>query len=1053
MKQIVHPSRGFNRLLPRISSFLKSVVVITMVLMPPIQALCDTPLNHSFHLSRIPVNIKGKITDNKGAPLPGATILIKGTKLSTQSDAQGAFSLQGVADNAVLLISYTGFITREIPVSGKMEFNITLVEDVPVLENIVVIGYGTQKKSDVTGAVVTLRGADLNKGGTNTSVAQLIQGRGPGVQVTQSSSAPGGGVSIRIRGSGSINAGNEPLYVVDGFPIDNTSPIVGVGQGFTGSPPPMNPLNALNPADIESVEILKDASATAIYGSRGANGVVLITTKKGTDGKMNIDYTITGTSASVLKKMDLLSTDEYVKVMNELAEARGAAAPFTSSYGAGTDWQDLIFRDAFSQDHNLSLSGGSGKTTFYTSLNYNKQNGVLINTDFTRFQGRVNIEHQASDKLRFGINFNTSQLNNTEVPTNGDRVNQEADAINASIVTPPIFPVYNPDGSYFRPESAAIGGVTVDNPLALANGALSGLKTNRSIGNIFGEYQLIPELSVRLTLASDRSNSRKDSYLSTITNRGLALAGGANILTGELSNSLLEGLLNYKKNVGKHQLTALAGYTYQQFDMRRFNAAITGFPSDVTGTNSLQLGDTNTDDLNSLTTRRRLLSYLARVNYGFNGKYLLTASFRADGSSNFGANNPYGYFPSFSAAWRLSEEAFIRSSNIFSDLKLRLGYGQIGNDDIGIGNAFNTFGNGPLATFGSTQFSTVTPNRIPNPDLKWETTAQYNAGIDFGVLDGRVTGSVDYFVKTTKDLLIQLPIPTLTGFNTVTQNIGEIRNSGLELLLNSKNLTGAFKWNTSFNIATLKNEVLSTGPVPSVISGIYGTTAIARPGDPLFAYYGYEAEGIFQTAEEVAASAQSTTAVPGVPKWRDLNADGKIDASDRTILGKSIPDFTFGLNNTFSYKNFDLSVFIDGAEGFSLFNFALYDSYNPNDPYRNRLAEPMLNRWTPANPTNSWPSGVDPTKYGAAGNVNSFTVMDASYIRIKNVQLSYRLPVDGLKFVRALVLTVSGQNLKTFTDYLGFDPDINSTASSIVRVDRGAYPPSRTLSFGLNVKF
>lgn len=1000
--------------------------------------------------------VTGKVrSDSADEPLQGVTVSIRNSDQATATAADGTFSITANF-KAVLIFSAVGYEPKEVSTTSQTRLNIVLTSTSKSLEDVVVIGYGRQRKSDLTGSVISLRSADFNKGSTNTSVAQLIQGRAPGVQVTQSSSAPGGGVSIRIRGSGSINTGNEPLYVIDGFPVNNAATVVANGIGFAGSPPPSNPLNALNPSDIESIEILKDASATAIYGSRGANGVVLITTKKGREGKLNVEYGITGSQASVQKKLDLLNTGEYITVMNGLAGARGATLPFTAAQtaaiGAGTDWQDVIFHPAYTQDHNLSFSGGSAKTTFFSSFNYNNQNGVLRNTYFKRYQGRINLEHKASDHFKLGISLNTSQINDQQVPTSSDAINQEADVINSALVIPPVFSVYNPNGSYVRPESGQLVSVTVDNPLALDRGSISKGVNNRTFGNVYGEYTILPGLSARVTLGSDRSTTRRDVYQSTITQRGNSFNGAASILTGELNTSLLEGLLNYQTAFGKHNLSAVAGYTWQQFDLRRFNGSIRGFPSDLTGTNSLQLGDTNLDDLTSLSTRRRLRSYLGRVNYNFGNRYLLTASFRADGSSNFGRNHPYGYFPSFSAAWRLAEEDFIRNLGAFSDLKLRLGYGQIGNDDIGIGNAFATYGSGTLVTFGGTQSSTVAPTRIPNPDLKWEATEQYNAGLDFGFFGGRLTGSADFFIKNTKDLLVSLPIPLSTGFGTITTNVGKVRNSGFELLLSSVNTKGAFGWKTTFNIATLKNEVLNTGPVPSIISGLYATTAIARPGDPLFAYFGYQATGIFQTAEDIAKSAQKGVAVPGVPQWRDVNSDGKIDANDRLVLGKSFPDFTYGLDNSFSYGPLNLSIFIDGAQGFSLFNYAIVDALYPNDPYRNRLTKPLLNRWTAASHTNEWPSGIDFTKY-SGGLVNSYTVTDASFIRIKSILLSYRLPVARLKFLSSASLFASAQNLKTFTSYLGYDPDVNSTSSSIIRVDRNSYPSARTISLGLTVNF
>jgi len=1004
--------------------------------------------------------LTGSISSDNGDLLPGVTIVEKGTTNGTTTDTNGNFSLNLLSNNAMLVVSYIGYVTQEVNIGNRTTIKILLQPDAKSLEEVVVVGYGTVKKSDVTGSVISLQPEDLNKG-LNTSVDQLLQGRAPGVQVTQSSSEPGGGVSIRIRGTSSINAGNEPLYVIDGLLIDNAPPVSNNGTEFGGNPPPRNPLSALNPADIQSIEILKDASATAIYGSRGANGVVLITTKRGADGKMKVDYNLSLAASQIARKLDILNTAEYIQVMNDLAVARGNKPVFSDNniqeIGAGTDWQDQVLRQAITQNHNLSLSGGSGKTRYYTSFNYTNQEGIIINSQFERFQGRINLEHQASDKFKFGLNLNTSRLLNDYVPVNGFGINQQADLLNAALNTPPIFKVFDENGSYIRPENGLNVSVTLDNPLALANGTLGEEKTNRTFGNIYGEYNILPDLVFRLNFGTDRSNSRRDIYRSTITNVGLASKGIATIATGELSNYLIEGTFNYKKNIGqKHDFNVLAGYTFQQFDDLEFAGSIRGFASDIIKTNNLALGNTDLDDLSSNSVTRTLSSYLGRVNYSYKDKYLLTASVRADGSSNFGQNNRFGVFPSFSFAWKLTNEPFLSQTNLFSDLKLRIGWGQIGNDDIGAARALSTYSrvNDRLsgAVFGNNLVTSVSAARIPNPDLKWETSEQVNVGLDYGLLAGRLNSSIDIFRKTTRDLLLELPIPQATGFSFVTTNIGEIRNSGVELLLSSKNLVGNFKWNTTINFATLKNEVISLGPIAEIIRSTAGINAIARPGDPLFAYYGYQAEGIFQSADEIANSAQKGIAEPGVPRWKDVNQDGQITGEDRVVLGKPFPDFTFGLSNDFAYKKFSLNIFVEGVQGVDLFYWGLVDALYANDPYRNRLAEPLLNRWTLQNFTNQWPSGINDTKYQGDWN-NSFTVVDASFIRLKNIQLTYQIPFKSAGFIRNASVSLAGQNLALITDYPGFDPDVNSTGTGNVRLDRNAYPASRTVVLGINVGF
>ena len=1001
--------------------------------------------------------IRGTVTDDKNNPLVGVSIKVKNTANATQTGSNGDFSITVPTGNETLVLSYLGFITQEIPINGRTSLNITLKEDLKALGEVVVVGYGTVKKSDLTGSVVSLQPDDLNKG-NNTSVDQLLQGRAPGVQITQSSSEPGGAATIRIRGASSLGTSNEPLYVIDGLPIDNSAPVNGFGStsaGFTGNQPPRNPLNSLSPNDIASIDILKDASATAIYGSRGANGVILITTKSGQAGKLKIDYNPSFTFSNIAKKIDVLNTSQYIDVINSLEVARGKSPVFDAatiqSFGNGTDWQDELYRSTISQNHDLALSGGSDKTQFYVSLNYNKQNGLIKNSDFNRYQGRINLKHQASDKFRIGLNFNTSSIRNDYVPVNGFDINQNADAINSALNAPPVFPVYNDDGSFFQIGNAQTASVTLENPLALIYGQTGKEQTNRTFGNIYAEYNLTPELVAKLNLGNDRSVGRRDVFNSTLTATGAAANGIAFVSVGQQQNNLAEFTLNYTRKFNTdHDFNLLVGTTYQQFKNDNVNSSARGFDSDVIKTNNLGLGIQNLFDVGSGLSERVLISYLGRANYAYKNKYLLTASIRADGSSNFGANNRFGYFPSFSVAWKINEEAFLKNNKTISELKLRTSWGQIGNDAIGSGNAFTTYsssGNG--AVFGQNIYTSISAARIPNPDLKWETSQQFNVGADVGLFGSRLNFTIDYFDKKTKDLLQGLSIPISTGFGTITSNVGEIDNSGIEFLLNSRNLVNKLKWNTTFNFATLKNKVVDLGPVNERIYGAGGATVIARPGDALFSYYGLKAAGIFQNQAEIDASAQKS-AKPGDPKWVDLNNDGVIDNLDRQILGNPFPKLTLGLANDFSYKNFDLSFFIEAVNGVDLMSWELVDALIANDPYRNRLAEPLLNRWTPDNPTNEHPSAINPASY-QGGNVNSFTIMDASFIRLKNVQLAYKIPLKANKYIRDARIFISGQNLALITNYVGYDPDVNSTGTNNIRIDRNSYPSARSFIVGFNL--
>ncbi len=1001
--------------------------------------------------------ISGTVRDENGTPLPGASIVEKGTTNGTESDFDGNFSITVQDEDAVLVISYIGFTAQEIPVSGQSNFNIVLLESTAALDEIVVIGYGTQLKSDVTGSVSSLRTEDFNPG-ANVSVDQLLQGRAAGVQISQASSAPGGGLSIRIRGASSLNAGNEPLYVIDGYPIDNT-PNLGSGNAAQvgNNRSPRNPLNALNPADIASIEILKDASATAIYGSRGANGVIMITTKKGREGKMSVTYDVYTGMQTVAETIDVLSTSEYIDAINALSLDLGNDIVFTDEdiarIGQGTDWQNQIFRTAPVTNHNLSIQGGSENTSIYASFNYFDQEGVVRNSGIRRFAGRINIDTKIGERAQLGINFNTSLVKDNN-NIDGVNTNEQAGPINTAQLYDPTEPIFNEDGSFSQSPN-----LTINNPLSLVNGISSVSETNRTFGTVFLNYDFTDHLSGKFNFGTDRQQTRRDIFNSSQTIRGADQGGIANINVLERSNYLFEYTMNYNKTFNeKHNLTVLGGITFQQFDTRRFSATINGFPTDEIGTDNLALGDTNNDDLFSEKERNSLLSYLGRVNYSFDNKYLVTASIRADGSSRFGENNRFGYFPSFALGWKLSEENFI--PDVFSELKLRASWGQTGNQEIGNFNSLLTFRSGPNVVLDGNIENSVQPARIANPDLKWETTEQLDIGLDVGLFNGRLTTTLDYFSRTTNDLLFNLPLPQASGFPNILTNVGEVENTGFEILINSTNIVaGDFKWNTSINFSTLRNEVIDLGRIGDEEDGRFvtgnvqgvGNTSVIQEGDPLASYFGYVVTGFFQEGDDIANSAQPT-AQPGFPIFEDRNGDGVINPDDQTVIGNPFPDFIYGIRNSFQYKNWNLDIFFQGQEGADLLNVNLIESLYPANFRRNRLAETILDRWTPQNPDAQWPSSVNPNAYGAS-RVNTLTVEDASFLRLKNVQLSYNVPVHNINFLNSLRLYATGQNLFTITDYSGFDPEANSFGGENVRIDYSSYPLARTYLLGLTASF
>lgn len=997
--------------------------------------------------------VTGKVVDAEGQALPGVTVAIKGTSIGAITDAAGEYTLSNVPDGATLVFSFIGMLSQEIPVGNQTIINIALEADVYGLDEIVVIGYGTVSKSDLTGAVSSLKSDDLNPG-ANVSVDQMMQGRAAGVQINQSSSEPGGGLSIRIRGASSINASNEPLYVIDGFPIDNSSNLTSGGAGGIGrNLSPRNPLNALNPNDIESIEILKDASATAIYGSRGANGVIMVTTKKGTNEQMRVSYNFYGGFQKVAKTMDILSTDQYMDLLNDLSADQGNPPVFSdadmSAIGAGTDWQQEIYNSSAPiMDHNLSVSGGNKSTSVFASLNYFDQDGVVKNSGIQKYIGRINIESQVGKRMDISLNINTSLVKDKN-GLDGVQTNENAGPIYGSLLYDPTEPIYAADGSFNRSPN-----LTVNNPMSVIEGVSSENRTNRTFGSMLVSYKIIPDLTARLNLGTDYQNSRRDIYNSRATIYGDPAGGIANINTLERSNYLAEFTLDYHKSFNEDNvLTLLGGVTYQTFTNKRFGAGISGFPTDDLGTNNLALGDTNTDDLSSYREENTLLSYLGRVNYNLYQKLLFTASIRADGSSRFGENNKYGYFPSFAFGWKLSEEAFI--PELFEELKLRASWGQTGNQEIGNYSSQLTFGMGPDVVFNSMVLGSTVPSRIANPDLRWETTEQFNVGIDASILRGRLSATLDFFSKNTKDLLFNMPLPQSSGFSSIMTNVGEVENKGIEFLLNSTIISQSnFHWNFSVNFAAIRNKVLDLGSVEDIVTGniqAVGNTAIIQVGSPLASYYGYEVTGIFQEGDDIAGSPQPGSQ-PGFPIFADLNNDGAITPDDQTIIGNPFPDFTYGFSNSFTYKNWQLDIFFQGQQGADLLNINVIESMYPANFRRNRMSNQSLDRWTPQNTDTKWPSGVDPNAYGAS-KVNTMVLQDASYFRLKNVQLSYDIPMEKVGFISALKVYFTGQNLFTITNYEGFDPEANSFGGSNVRVDYSSYPLARTFLFGVNARF
>lgn len=998
------------------------------------------------------LKIKGTVVDETGQPVIGANIVVDGTTNGTISDLDGNFLLQ-VPEKAELRVSYIGYLDQKVKVGTNTTLRIVLKEDTQTLDEVIVVGYGTMKKSDITGSVASVRLDDL-KQGASTSVDQMLLGKSAGVNVVQSSGEPGGGFSVNIRGASSINGGVSPLYVIDGVPIDNSRPVSqGSIVGFSDNRSPRNPMSSINPADIESLEILKDASATAIYGSRGANGVILITTKSGKAEKMKVSYSGSVGIQSPSNKLDLLSAADYKRVLNDIIDAGGDSEANRvgdiANGGIGTDWQDEVTRqNAITHEHQLSFSGGNSKTFYYTSFNYVNQEGIVKNTSFERLGARLNLKSDINEHLKIGMNVTGSYMKDHFV-ANGFGVNENAGVMYVAYNFDPTLPVKDEEGNY-----ALSPILTLDNPVALQEGMTSYSDTYRILASAFAEYYITKDLFLRLNLGTDFMNESRKNFVSSLTKQGKFNGGIGSNQNSEKSNYIVEGTANYSKTIQKHSFGALAGISYQRYVTSYLNNRAADFPNESLGAENLNLGSQETFRMQNSVTGNRLASYIGRVNYSFDDRYLATVTFRADGSSRFGKNNKFGYFPSAALAWRLSNESFLKEIDQITSLKLRLGWGRTGNQEIGDYPAISTYQSAGSAIWDGKQVVGTGPAKIPNPDLKWETTDQINLGLDFGVFNNRINGGIDYFWKKTTDMLLQLPVPQSTGYNSILSNIGRIDNKGLEIFLNTVNIdTKDFKWESNITFTSMRNKVKDLGGIDEILVGAGYThveqVAIRKPGLPLNSYYGWEVAGVWQENDDFSKMKEDY--VPGDLKYVDQNKDGVINDADRVVLGNSFPDFQWSFGNTFTYKNFDLYVFFEGVQGVDMLNGNLIDSYFPINFRRNKFAEPYLNRWTPENPTNEYPSFVNPLKQGRKV-ANSRTLSDASYVKLRTIRLSYRVPKFS-SLIQSLQLYVTADNLFTITDYVGLDPAVNPNSNSNFRMDFNAYPSARAFIFGAKIDF
>ena len=1009
--------------------------------------------------------VKGKVTSG-GFSLPGVSIVVQGTKNGTTTDFDGSFTLNNVDPKATLIFSYVGYKNLSLPADTKSVMQIVMVNELEKLNEVVVIGYGTSKRKDINGAVSSIKAAEIQDK-PFTSIDQALVGKAAGVNVTQNSGTPGGGISVQIRGITSIN-GNEPLYVIDGTPVfadkNNDSfsfSALGGGNGQTKN----SALSGLNISDIETIDILKDASATAIYGANGANGVVLITTKKGKKGKSTFAYETYLATQEVTNTVDVLNLPQYANYQAKIFKFNGEPVPYQyqkpALLGNGTNWQDELFRSATMYNHQLSFSGEKEGTRYYTSLNYFDQEGVVLNSDFNRLSMRLNVDSNVKSWLKIGNNMSVSK-STQKVVRNDDRGGLVMNTLRQS----PELPVRSNDGSYAGPTSGLGSSANeATNPIALAEYNNSKTERFKINGNLFADFTLIKGLVFRSELGYDLNFAKSSTFVPKYT-----LGTVSELLNKSFKQQdqsyywNIKNYLTYNKTIGEnHNFTFLLGQEAQESRYEYLSGYRTGVYLNKDFTN-LSIGDIDTSVNGNGSGRWSMASYISRLNYSFSDRYSFSASLRADASSNFGPNNKWGYFPSFSGGWTVSNEKFFESlSDNINYLKFRVGYGSVGNQNIPA-NRYET-----IISLLSSPFGGVAPtiDNLGNPDIKWESLKSFNAGFELGLLNNRVKLDFDYYVKNSSDFLTkQINDESNQSALNYYLNTGEIVTKGIDLTLNTRNIiTENFSWDSTIIFSKYNNELTSFQGAGKSLLGkvqfdLYNVTRTTE-GEPVGQFYGYVTDGLFKNDAELAAGpVQETGTGVGDIRFKDINNDGKIDAKDQAALGSAIPDFTYAFTNNFKYKNIGLSIVLTGSQGNEIYNFTRHyiDGIYPGfgDRFAN-VSTQALNAFETGVNENTDVPRVTLNDPNGNGRISNRFVEDGSYLRIQNVSLSYDLPnrIFEKSIFTKVRLYANVQNLYTFTKYSGFDPALGNLDQNITLsgIDLGRYPVPRTTSVGMNLEF
>lgn len=1003
--------------------------------------------------------VSGIVVDTHGEAVIGANILVKGSTIGGMTDIDGKFALN-VPDHAVLVVSFIGYLSQEVKVENKSVFRIVLSEDTQKLDEVVVVGYGTMKKSDLTGSSASVKDEVLGQR-TVTSFGQALSGRVSGVNISTNSGRPGGRASIRIRGNSSISVTNDPLYVVDGV-------ILNVSTLRNGT----SPIDYLNPNDIKSVEILKDASATAIYGARGANGVILITTKKGEGMGISIRYDTDFGIGVLPKKLDVLNAAEFLGV-EDLAYANAAKYDpegwkngnykdpklkrtdprlFDSAGNPlyDTDWQDETIRNAFSQTHQVSVSNTKGRDSYGLSVGFRGEDGLIVESWLKRYSARFFLDSELTKWLKVGGSLSYVYQQERQTDSMGDG----GITVGRQIVEAlPFLPVRYDDGTFAG--NADYPGMEGGNsPVQVAKDRNYTLETQTMLGNVYANITLLPGLEFRSVLGANIINQKSGYYGGRQLIWISSPNGSASVVNNRNNSWQFENYLTYRKEFAKaHSFTGMVGLSWQHVDNASTTAGATGFEDDFFQYNNLGIG--TSPSASSSANAYGLNSYFARVNYGFKSKYLLTATARLDGSSKFGKSNRYAFFPSVGAAWRISEEAFLKPVTAVSNLKLRASYGLTGNSETDAYASQGSLGN-YTTVFGSSKASGIGVSSLANPNLKWEKTSQANAGLDIGLCDGRINMEMDVYYKKTTDMLLSAPVPASSGFTSITKNIGSMRNKGFEFSIHTVNIsTGKFSWETTFNISFNKNKVLALSegdddifPGPDILSS---SNNIIRVGEPVGSFYGYKRLGTWSTEE--AEEAAKYNLRPGDLKLWDRNNDGQINDRDRMIIGKGIPDGFGTFSNVFRYRNWDLVVdlqYMFGNDVLDISKHSAEDRTGIANSYKT-----VLNAWTPEN-QQTMIAEIRPAGAGYTTNIDSHFVEDGSFLRGKNLVLGYTFPTEWTRKFSVKYLRVYGsvQNFFLITSYKGYNPEVSDATETFAQgITVFGYPKPRTFTIGLNVSF